>query len=286
MLSFSCEKPSQLQAKLCANQQTMFAPEDIPLLKYYQQPVLAQADNISLLQPEYFVERMAESYVRKNYLSKEDREYFAVTCENGTWQDADGCNLMDAYLYCLLPDNRLYAASISYNEPLDKQLVRNHSHLVAGLPVKAAGILYFKDGKLITISNDSGHYKPTVQNMMPSLAWFTDQACAPVLFEDHSNAEKSKQNCGIRHCDARTLLLNPSQPNWLLIPALEQYLATHHAIRLREPSPVVLKALDYSTDALSEVQSTVDNIPFTGLQGNITASRFKSRKKGWSAAAL
>ncbi len=281
MLPHARKHFSHLQEQMCANYQAMYAPNDIPLLKYYQDQSCAMTENICLLQPEYYVERLAESYVRKNYLSKHERENYAITCENGTWLNADGFKLNDAYLYCLLPDNRLYAVSIDISADQDDQPIRNHSHLVAGLPVKAAGFLYFKEGTLVTISNDSGHYKPSAQNMLPALRWFTERARLPILFEDHSEATKMKPNVGIRHCDTRTNLPHPD--NWLSISSLEQFLTTHHKIPSREEKSAVSKTLNYSTDELINCQSTIDNIPYTGLQGNITVTRFRSRKKGWAA---
>jgi len=43
--------------------------------------------------------------------------------------------------------------------------VKHHSSFLAGRPVAAAGTLFIKDGKIVSIDNASGHYRPDVKTL-------------------------------------------------------------------------------------------------------------------------
>lgn len=59
---------------------------------------------------------------------------------------------------------------ISGNPALKKYLsLFNHSSLVAGSPVTAAGEMFFKEGKLVRITDFSGHYQPGIEHTMQVL---------------------------------------------------------------------------------------------------------------------
>lgn len=67
-----------------------------------------------------------------------------------------------------------------------------HSDLSNGEDVAAAGVACFEDGKLTSISNESGHYKPTSAEMLPFLRHIFEAAGNPELvFEDHSRVLKT-----------------------------------------------------------------------------------------------
>jgi hypothetical protein len=68
--------------------------------------------------------------------------------------------------------------------------VKHHSFLANGKKVKAAGFLRFDKGKLIAIDNDSGHYKPTREEMIDVLFALANQLIETDIenchFIDHS----------------------------------------------------------------------------------------------------
>ncbi len=46
---------------------------------------------------------------------------------------------------------------------------KNHSYLANGKKVLAAGSLVFQDGKLVEMTNNSGHYRPTDEEMLATI---------------------------------------------------------------------------------------------------------------------
>ncbi|OJV96724.1 MAG: hypothetical protein BGO43_00430 [Gammaproteobacteria bacterium 39-13] len=172
----------------------LYQKDDLLLLKYYYDHNLAKKDKVILLQPEFYVERFAETFVNKHYLKAIEREKYLTYSAGEQFFDIDNHPLDGEYMYALLADNRLYIAPLSE--------VVNHSHLVAGLPVKAVGNAFFKDGCLVTLSNNSGHYKPTAEQMVAGLEWFVQNTQDPFLFEDHSQFSPTSLHYGIRHFNA------------------------------------------------------------------------------------
>lgn len=150
------------------------------------------------LQPEFIVERFAENFNIKNYLTVTERKEYLIDEYSGQFYDADDYALDGKYIYCLLPNNKFYAAPIEQS--------KNHSHLVAGLPVLAAGDAYFKNGVLVTLSNNSGHYKPSLHQMRDGIAWFVENANSHFLFEDHSKISSEKKYFKLDHYRAEHLL--------------------------------------------------------------------------------
>lgn len=159
----------------------LYTMQDLPLLNYYKQPSLAKDDAVILLQPEFYLEMLVESFLPKRYLRAEKRAQYEVGTYQNKFFDVDDIALCGEYIYVLLPDTRLYVAPISE--------VSNHSHLASGLPVIAAGHIFFNEGYLVTASNNSGHYKPTLQEMKKGLVWFLENTNYSFIFEDHSRAE-------------------------------------------------------------------------------------------------
>ncbi|RYF66733.1 MAG: hypothetical protein EOO22_20555 [Comamonadaceae bacterium] len=112
------------------------------------------------------------------YLNKRARsEYFVLVDEDGLCYEADG-NLIDS----------------NYDEPwaMDKYgnffymrlkggVQINHSSFLAGKEVICAGVMKIKAGKLVYLDNNSGHYKPTVQNLA--------NAIDVLNFEHHADLE-------------------------------------------------------------------------------------------------
>jgi hypothetical protein len=130
-------------------------------------------------------EAMAEwSLEEKNYLTSENRKLYEITSIDGMFQDYYGKALHGVYLYVLFPNDILYACQIGRQ--------RFHSYLSSGLNVKGAGLLYCEYGMLITVSNESGHYKPTHLEMRPALSTLLKRTAYPFVFEDHSTLDPSK----------------------------------------------------------------------------------------------
>lgn len=143
------------------------------------------------METEFKVERDKERDTPQNYLTPQQREQYHVDITNGIFYQ-NGERMHGEYLYTLMPNNSLYAARPSE--------VRFHSWLTAGADVEAAGMLYLNNGKLITISNESGHYKPKRNEMMPVLAWFAKKIRTyNFIFEDHSDQMKGRVFNGINY---------------------------------------------------------------------------------------
>lgn len=166
------------------------SPEDKQLIPYF----LQKRNSISI-KPQFNNELIGESIQPKHYLTSEQREAYRITCKDGFFYDASG-NLLDGpVVYVLFPDDRLYGAPVSAK--------LNHSYLSSGLDLKGAGILYPIRGRLVTVSNESGHYKPTLNEMRDALLWFCQQNLnQPILFEDHSQLNKALEFIGIRYFHA------------------------------------------------------------------------------------
>lgn len=120
----------------------------------------------------------------KHYLTSESRKGYEVTITNGVFQDINHNLLHGVYLYVIFPNNILYACQVG--------IQRFHSYLSSGLNVQGAGLLYCEYGRLITVSNESGHYKPTHQEMRPALSLLYEQTLYPFVFEDHSTLDLTK----------------------------------------------------------------------------------------------
>lgn len=79
-------------------------------------------------------------------------------------------------LYVVDPDNAfVFYVKAPYVErtqdkPSPHQGRLHHSSLLAARPVAMAGMISFKDGRLVTINNTSGHYRPTDEALAKLLA--------------------------------------------------------------------------------------------------------------------
>ncbi len=176
------------------NERHLYSFDERALLNYYKHPKQAILDGVILLQPEYYAEWFAENFIIKNYLSNSERIQYSVMNADGIFYSKDMKPLEGEYLYCLLPDGNLFCAK-------SKEVV-NHSHLVAGLPVIAAGHAFFKAGNLIILSNNSGHYKPTSMQMLNGILCMGMKSLAEFLFEDHSDCSPCKMYGGIQYFTA------------------------------------------------------------------------------------
>lgn len=185
------------------NQDTLYSKRDLPLLSYYHTLRNHAKNDVILMQAEYYREMLAERFIRKNYLSIRERAQYRTFILNNIFVDDFNNRLDGEYIYGLLPDHRLYMAPIHE--------VRNHSHLIAGLPVIAIGHAYIDNGYLITISNNSGHYKPLLSIMKPGIKWFIENISHDFLIEDHSTISPEELYGGVKIYLASTVYQMPTQ---------------------------------------------------------------------------
>lgn len=88
-----------------------------------------------------------------------------------------GVELTDGkYLYVLTRDNQLL---LSPEVKLPCGALVRHSSLSRGRPVRAAGIVQVRFGRVFWISNNSGHYKPLPETMLVMREWLTEKGVVP-----------------------------------------------------------------------------------------------------------
>ncbi len=222
------------------------SPEDKAYLPMFNQ----KRKNITLKEA-FYGEFEEESVARQKYMSSEIRELYRVKIVDGFFYDANNLLLTGPCLYTLFPGDRLYCAHMSLNI--------NHSHLSSGCDLKGAGILYIEHGRLVTMSNDSGHYKPTFNEMRGAIDWFEKQVYGEeFLFEDHSVQEKGAVINGIRYfrispeseLEAKITPVNNNQLVRVLSEIRDKALALARILyeRLYPPKPAEPKPLSIITE--------------------------------------
>lgn len=109
-----------------------------------------------------------------NYLKKAQRlQYMAIPDGNGALVDANW-NPVDAQDYPYAMDR--YGNLFTRNQaPLNGAWWFNHSSFNAGQEVISAGIIRINGGTLEMIDNNSGHYKPSRQNLHDCLVVLTSE---------------------------------------------------------------------------------------------------------------
>ena len=112
------------------------------------------------LLPQYFYE------VRErptHYMTLEERTRYRLGVSNGQLVAADGSVLGSSAeldgMFVMDAQRAIFASFRGHDERLDYSELR-HSSLVSGERVAAAGLLSVRDGRLVSISNESGHYAP------------------------------------------------------------------------------------------------------------------------------
>jgi hypothetical protein len=123
--------------------------------------------------------------VRKfNYLNSEQRIEKLLIVKNGklynyhNQQPHMGADFIDraGLPFAMDLDERLYAHSGNI-------LDWNHSSFTAGKPVIAAGCIWVDNGKLLMISNESGHYKPNKYELAACVKVLVNQGIDPNSFK-------------------------------------------------------------------------------------------------------
>jgi filamentous hemagglutinin len=92
-----------------------------------------------------------------HYLSESEREEARVYIQGGKLVDSNGTALDGDYIFVVDQQGRLIASP-------PHEGVIHHSSLGAGKPVLAAGTIKATDGKIETLSNQSGHYRPSTES--------------------------------------------------------------------------------------------------------------------------
>ncbi len=114
-----------------------------------------------------------------HYVSEDSQSHLEVVWKDHKFRYKDGHILHGDYLFVRLLDERLIATP---NHPLLR-----HSFISRGANVLNAGILYTHHGQIITLSNNSGHYKPQKEQI--DLLWENMSALCKnknLVIEDHS----------------------------------------------------------------------------------------------------
>jgi hypothetical protein len=135
-------------------------------------------------------EHQAKGETFFNYMNDTEQKQAALTVDdNGIYHNANGHPANGRFLYVVLADNRIIHVPDCRRE--DGVLYR-HSCLANGKKIRGAGKLILENGKLISVSNESGHYKPIGKNMSPVLKdIFIPLSKNPnLIFEDHTEAAK------------------------------------------------------------------------------------------------
>lgn len=117
-------------------------------------------------------------------------------------------------LYVMDKEGRIYVAAQSTTEGLTLK----HSSFLAGGATLAAGTIRFKDGQLVWVSGESGHYKPTVTNMINVLERFRG-AYQVKLDKVQVRRRNSNVPAGFEAIMAKDLL---KERKWLGYPGFEQ----------------------------------------------------------------
>jgi len=188
-----------------SNSDNLYSDEDKLLLNLAKTSALARQNGVIALQPEFKAEALAESFANKKYLDKNKRAKLLATVRKGQFYDKDDLGLWGEYIYALLPDGRLYVDKVGNG--------KNHSHIVAGLPVIATGHAYFSNGSLITLTNNSGHYKPLPSQMKQGIQWFLENAGHDFIFEDHSSFKLSSACKGLKYAKASQIMNSAQSDN-------------------------------------------------------------------------
>lgn len=153
------------------------------LLNLTLAPIVASSEELPLLtiKEMYIGEDQGKSIAAPDKIIRylrtpEEKAAHKLTIENGvfygpghrpfdsssgkfTYAEGEGVDLWSKAIIVLDEKDDLYFS-------LDKvEYQFHHSSLNAGKPVKFAGDMYVKDGKLIKFTNNSGHYKPSVKHV-------------------------------------------------------------------------------------------------------------------------
>lgn len=142
------------------------------------------------LKSEYKEERRLERAYQKageigSYYTDDQQKNAELKPKDGIFY-LNGKKASGTFIYTVIPDS---------TDPYYRIIVSNekgcrHSMLSNGKKVLAAGSLNLEEGVLIRVSNNSGHYRITAEEMRTMVEKFLEISKNPALiFEDHSTVE-------------------------------------------------------------------------------------------------
>jgi|GEM_PF-6825433 hypothetical protein len=137
------------------------------------------------LKPGFKIERQREREKEQRgeavlYLSEQTRSRYEVKLTGDGFSDQSGKLLDGNYLYVRTLDGKLYAAKCGE--------IGHHSYLSNGKKVTSVGHFIFQRGKLVLVSNESGHYTPTNEEMLSDVEfYFHLSENQDLIYEDHSS---------------------------------------------------------------------------------------------------
>ena len=122
-----------------------------------------------------------------NYMNADQQQKAQLTVDHqGIYRNSQGLAVTGTFLYVVLEDYRIIHVPDCRNE---NDISYRHSCLANGKKVLAAGKITLTEGRLIMVSNESGHYKPTGEKMCPMLSVFIRDSQNPdLIFQDHTDA--------------------------------------------------------------------------------------------------
>ncbi|CDZ78996.1 hypothetical protein BN59_03311 [Legionella massiliensis] len=130
-------------------------------IAYYEQNITTKIS----MKNEFRTERKAMRLLPSNdpeqkYLDKEKQDLYEIKFseEEGIFLDYEGNVLSGKYNFIITCEE---------NPRIICHPTMNHSFLANGKKVLAAGNLFFQFDTLVTITNNSGHYRPTDEEMLP-----------------------------------------------------------------------------------------------------------------------
>jgi hypothetical protein len=95
------------------------------------------------------------------YHSSKQAQQFSLKFDDGIFSNQRGKLVAGRYLYVVNEHYQIIARK--------PQEGLHHSHLANGKKVKGAGFMEFDQGRLVHLDDDSGHYQPTLKEMLPFL---------------------------------------------------------------------------------------------------------------------
>lgn len=125
-----------------------------------------------------------ENRMEPAFDDEDDEESALSENSNEKFYEYEGHNeenkkkLCDGTYIVVIHDNKLYGTSfktLQHNKEANTKKVFHHSHLSSGKEVKFSGEMHFEKGKLIKITNNSGHYKLHLHEVIEALYDFLSQ---------------------------------------------------------------------------------------------------------------
>ncbi len=147
--------------------------------------------------------------------------------------------------------------------------VTNHPNFVAGRPVVFAGFFEFSQGALTWISNNSGHYKPSLEEILPAITHIVqclnlevmylkicDATCKNGEYDAYYMELNEHNTCQIKFLNANRML-----PSKVLEGYEEEYGETveeNSTSRFAAPRPAVFTATPTRGDLGKSIESASD----------------------------